>query len=94
MRPAILEPGGAVRAWCSPPGGWSYIIRAGPFGVTVSDCHTRAGACFQRTVPRDRISAALTAAQVQKARSTGRLVPLGAHGFTLTQEDPEDDRPP
>lgn len=92
--PSKLEPGGAIRAWCSPPGAWSTVQAVGAETVTVWDCWARRGKCFARTIPRSGIRATMTAAQVQQARASGRLTPTGAHAFTLTDERRRNDGKP
>lgn len=81
------EKGGAVCCWCSPPGGWSYVVAVGRSTVTVRD-DWRGRRPFCRTIPREAIRAAMSPQAVAQARESGRLVPMGAAGFVLHPEPP------
>lgn len=68
------EKGGGCRCWASPQGGWSYIRKANRVSVTIEDNWGNGGANFTRTIPFDKLSALMTAAQVQEKRDAGHLV--------------------
>ncbi len=68
------EKGGACKCWASPRGGWSYIQKVNKVSVTVLDNWGNGGADFTRTIPFDKLSAVMTAAEVQAARDSGRLI--------------------
>ena len=64
------EKGGACRCWASPGrynGGWSYIQKVNKVSVTVLDNWGNGGANFTRTIPFDKLSAIMTAAEVEAA---------------------------
>jgi len=89
------EKGGACRCWASPRGGWSYIQKVNKISVTVFDNWGNGGANFTRTIPFDKLGAVMTAAEVQDARDTGRLLDVEAHdangnvrGFVLRDSLP------
>lgn len=83
------EKGGAVRCWASPRGGWSYIQKVNRVSVTVLDNWGNGGRNFTRTIPLDKLSAVMTAAQVAEARTAGRLHETDDKtGFFLTDAPP------
>ena len=82
------EKGGAVTCWASPAGcwsyGWSYVQKVNKVSVTVLDNWGNGGANFTRTIPFDKCSSIMTAAEVQAARESGRLVETSCKtGFRL-----------
>jgi protein-L-isoaspartate O-methyltransferase len=68
------EVGGAVRCWCSPRNGFSYIRKVNKVSVSVEDNFHNGGANFTRTIPFDKLGAVMTKAQVEAARAEGRLI--------------------
>jgi Domain of unknown function (DUF3560) len=68
------ENGGACRCWASPRGGWSTIQKVNRVSVTVLDNWGNGGANFTRTIPFDKLSHLMTAAQVQEKRAADLLV--------------------
>lgn len=68
------EKGGAVKCWASPRGGWSYVVKVNRVSVSVLDNWGNGGANFRRTIPFDKLAGVMTAAEVQDARDTGRLI--------------------
>jgi protein-L-isoaspartate O-methyltransferase len=68
------EVGGAVRCWCSPRNGFSYIRKVNKVSVTVEDNFRNGGANFTRTIPFDKLGAVMTKAQVENARAEKRLM--------------------
>lgn len=69
------EKGGAVRCWASPGygRGWSYIRKVNKVSVTVDDVAAYGGRVYSRTVTFDKLAAIMTAGEVDRARSEGRL---------------------
>ena len=85
------EKGGACRCWASPRGGWSWIQKVNKVSVTVLDNWGNGGGNFTRTIPFDKLSAVMSAAQVQAAREAGTLVETGdGLGFFLRADAPSD----
>ena len=68
------EKGGACRCWASPRGGWSYIQKLNKVSVTVLDTYGNGGAPFPRTMPFDKLTGVMTAAEVQASRDASRLI--------------------
>ncbi len=68
------EKGGACRCWASPRGGWSYIQKVNKVSVTVLDNWGNGGENFTRTMPFDKLTVVMTAADVQSKRDAGLLV--------------------
>lgn len=83
------EVGGGCRCWASPRGGWSYIKKVNKVSVTVLDNWGNGGRDFTRVIPFDKLAAVMTAAQVQEARESGRLVEIGVTGYALCDTPPE-----
>lgn len=80
---------GACKCWASPGfgKGWSYIVKVNKVTVTVQDNWGNGGKNFTRTIAFDKLSAVMTAAQVQAARESGRLVETDDKtGFFLLDE--------
>ena len=83
------EKGGACKCWASPRGGWSYIAKVNKVSVTVFDNWGNGGANFTRTMPFDKLSAVMSAADVQAAREAGRLIEADDKtGFFLSNDAP------
>jgi len=68
------EKGGACQCWASPRGGWSYIQKVNKVSVTVLDNWGNGGPNFTRTIPFDKLTQLMTAAQVEEKRAAGLLV--------------------
>ena len=71
------EKGGGCRCWASPgrfDGGWSYIQKVNKVSVTVLDNWGNGGGDFTRNIPFDKLTAVMTAAEVQEARDNGTLL--------------------
>lgn len=84
------EKGGACMCWASPRGGWSYIEKVNKVSVSVLDNWGNGGANFKRTIPFDKLSRLMTAAQVAEARKGGRLVEAqDGTGFFLHELPPD-----
>jgi len=70
------EKGGGCQCWASPGrfnGGWSYIQKVNKVSVTVLDNWGNGGRNFTRNIPFDKLTAVMTAAEVQEKRDTGML---------------------
>lgn len=89
------EKGGACKCWASPRDGWSYIVKVNKVSVTVLDNWGNGGNHFTRTIPLDKLAAVMTRAEVEQARTDGRLVELAPdatgkiEGFILHETAPE-----
>lgn len=81
------EKGGACRCWASPRGGWSYIQKANKVTVTVLDNWGNGGGNFTRNIPFDKLAAVMSAAEVEEAKASGRLIG-DEIGFRLRPEIP------
>ena len=76
---------GAVKCWCSPEGGWSYVQTIGERSVTVLDTWA-GGAPVTRAIPTGKMLARMTAAELTAARKAGRVRDTSdGTGFYLTQ---------
>lgn len=85
------EKGGACRCWASPRGGWSWIQKVNKVSVTVLDNWGNGGANFTRTIPFDKLTAVMSAAQVQAARESGTLVESADKvGFFMREDAPSE----
>lgn len=71
-----LEVGGGCKCWASPRGGWSYIQKLNKVSVTVLDNWGNGGRNFTRTIPFDKLTEVMTKAEVEQARTDGRLIEL------------------
>jgi len=58
----------------SPCEGWSYIQKVNKVSVTVLDNWNNGGANFTRTMPFDKLTAVMNAADVQAKRKAGLLI--------------------
>lgn len=65
--------GGGCKCWASHRGGWSYIIKVNKTSVTVLDNWGNGGQNFTRTVPFDKLSSVMPAAQVEELRVSRSL---------------------
>lgn len=89
------EKGGACVCWTSRRGGWSYIERVNRVTVSVLDNWGRGGRNFTRTIPFDKLSRLMSAAQVQEKRASGSLVEFADKtGFALREVSQEKARDP
>ncbi len=89
------EKGGACRCWASPSGGWSYIQKVNKVSVTVLDNWGNGGKNFTRVIPFDKLTAVMTAAEVQAARDEGRLVESSDKvGFGLCRKNVSEEPKP
>lgn len=68
------EKGGACRCIWAPRGGWAYIQKVNRVSVSVHFKYRSDGNKFSQTVPFDKLTALMSAADVQKAREEGRLI--------------------
>lgn len=68
------EKGGAVKCWASHRGAWSYVSKVNKVTVSVLDNWGNGGKNFLRNIAFDKVSAVMTAAEVQAARDSGNLV--------------------
>jgi hypothetical protein len=85
------EKGGACRCWASPCEGWSYIQKVNKVSVTVLDNWNNGGANFTRTMPFDKLTAVMNAADVQAKRKAGLLIESAdGIGFFLRPTPPEE----
>lgn len=83
------EVGGGARCWASPAGGWSFIKKVNKVSVTVEDNWGNGGRNFTRTIPFDKLTQLMTAAQVQDARARSVLVESSdSTGFFLREPEP------
>lgn len=81
------EKGGACKCWASRRGAWSYIQKRNKVSVTVLDNWGNGGANFTRNIPFDKLSAVMTADEVEQARSRGDLRELDDKtGFCLVSD--------
>ncbi len=88
------EKGGGCRCWASPRGGWSYIQKVNKVSVTVLDNWGNGGRNFTRTIPFDKLAALMSRAQVDQARSEGRLADVeDGRGFVLLDTPPPQQQP-
>jgi hypothetical protein len=67
------EKGEGCWCWASPRGGWSYIQKVNKVSVTVLDRWTHSEKPFTRTIPFDKLAGVMSAEEVSKARTEGRL---------------------
>jgi hypothetical protein len=83
------EKGGACQCWASPRGGWSTIQKVNRVSVSVHDNFGNGGPNFTRTIPFDKLSALMSAAEVAAARAEGRVVDSSdGKGFFLRPAEP------
>jgi phospholipid N-methyltransferase len=68
------EKGGACKCWAGPRGGYAYIQKVNKVSVTILDNWGNGGENFTRTIPFDKLTQVMTAAQVQEKREAGLLV--------------------
>lgn len=89
------EKGGAVRCWAAPRGGWAWIKKVNKVSVTIEDNWGNGGGNFTRTIPFDKLTAIMTAADVAQARGEERLTELDdGTGFVLLKPAPTKDNAP
>jgi protein-L-isoaspartate O-methyltransferase len=88
------EKGGACKCWVS-RGTWLYVKKVNKISVTVLDNWGNGGKNFTRTIPFDKLTAVMSAAEVQAARDAGRIVETSdGCGFGLQTEKPKSTAKP
>lgn len=88
------EVGGACRCWCSWRGGYSTIRKVNKVSVSVLDNWNNGGSDFPRTIPFDKLTGLMSKAEVDTARSEGRLISETPRGFHLAgTPSPEATKP-
>jgi hypothetical protein len=87
------EVGGAVRCWAAPRGGYAYIQKVNKVSVTILDNWDNGGRNFTRTIPFDKLAKIMTAAEVQEARGSGRLIETESKVGFLLSAPPEPKAP-
>ena len=87
------EVGGACKCWCSWRGGFSTIQKVNKVSVTVLDNWGNGGPDFTRTIPFDKLTGLMSKAEVDTARSEGRLIGETPRGFHLAGVSPEPPKP-
>lgn len=88
------EKGGACKCWASHRGCFSYIQKVNKVSVTVIDNWGNGGGNFTRNIPFDKLTAVMTAAEVQAAREAGTLKETeDKTGFFLTNSKPPEPQP-
>ena len=82
------QKGGACRCWASPRGGgWSYIQKVNKVSVTVLDNWGNGGENFTRTIPFDKLSGVMSAAEVAEKKASGALIEAqDGTGFYLAEK--------
>jgi len=65
------EKGGACKCWAGPRGGYAYIQKVNKVSVTILDNWGNGGQNFSWTIPFDKLTDVMTAAQVQAKREAG-----------------------
>ncbi len=84
------EKDGGCQCWASPRGGWSYIKAVNKVSVTLLDNYGH-GDNFKRTIPFDKLTAVMSAAEVRAKREAGELIDLpDGTGFILRFCAPKD----
>lgn len=70
------EVGGAVRCWAAPGfgKGWAFIKKVNQVSVTILVAPNYGDRLFRQTMPFDKLQAVMSAAQVEEARTEGRLI--------------------
>lgn len=85
------EKGGACRCWAS-RAEWTWIVRVNKTSVTVYDRHTYGTDNFTRTIPFDKLTAVMPAAEVDALRQAGRLKESSDKtGFYVIEPTPTDE---
>lgn len=86
------EKGGAVRCLWAPRGGWAWIKKVNKVSVTITFNHGNGGRNFTNTIPFDKLHAVMTVAEVEQARTEGRLIETeDGVGFFLRDRTPTTD---
>jgi len=69
------EKGGAVKCWAAPGNGrgWAFVQKVNKVSVSVLDNWGNGGRNFLRTIEFDKLTAVMTKAEVETAKSDGRL---------------------
>ncbi len=82
---AVPEVGGGCQYAASPSGKWWYIRRVNKVSVTVFDTWEK-GRTFPRTIPFRKLSRLIGAAEIETARTSGRLIEArDGTGFVLRE---------
>ncbi len=81
------EKGGACRSWVS-RSEWLFIVKVNKVSVTLLDNWGNGGKDFTRTIPFDKLQGLMSRAQVEAARSEGRLIGETSRGFQLAKQPP------
>jgi hypothetical protein len=76
------EKGGACKCWASSHGCWSFILKVNKVSVSVADNWGNGGKDFLRLIPFDKLRELMSAADVQAARESGRMIE-DSKGFAL-----------
>jgi len=90
------EKGGACRCWATDRGRgcWSKIIKVNKVSVTLLDNWGNGGRDFTRTIPFDKLSALLSAAQVEQARAEGRVLAENDRTLIISDDAPAKEPQP
>lgn len=91
------EVGGAIRCIFSPGygKGWAYIQKVNRVSVTIRQKPSHSDRTYPTTIPFDDIAAIMPAAEVEQARTDGRLMEADAGaGFYLVGTPPSEDAAP
>lgn len=90
------EKGGACKCWATDRGRgcWSKIIKVNKVSVTVLDNWGNGGRDFTRTMPFDKLSSLLSAAQVEQARAEGRILTENDRTLIISDDSPEKESKP
>jgi hypothetical protein len=84
------EVGGACKCWASHRDCMSYIKKVNKVSVTVWDNWGNGGKNFTRTIPFDKLTKLMTAAEVQAARENGTLCETAdGTGFAIVEKKAE-----
>lgn len=90
------EKGGACKCWATDRGRgcWSKIIKVNKVSVTVLDNWGNGGRDFTRTMPFDKLSALMSAAQVEQARAEGRILAENDRTLIISDDSPAKEPQP
>lgn len=84
------EKGGACKCWATGRGRgcWSKIVKVNKVSVTVLDNWGNGGRDFTRTMPFDKLSALMSAGQVEQARAEGRILGEDDRSLIISEDAP------
>ena len=89
------EVGGAISGLWAPRGGWAYIRKVNKVTVTVYHrWNSDGGRFFAKNVDLTKVRGIMSKAQVEQARSEGRLIEVPDVGFQLLQDTPAPEPKP